>query len=95
MSSKRPLLHVRNGLRPLVVFGILATGASGCGTESTEPELNPDFMVGDWLAESLAMTSVANPDVTTDLVELGAVFTLSVQPSGRLHGDLGGGWSIQ
>ena len=91
MSSKRPLLHVRNGLRPLVVIGILAIGASGCGTESTEPELNPDFMVGDWVAESLAMTSVANPDVTTDLVVLGAVFTLSVQPSGRYTAILEGG----
>ena len=47
-------------------------------------------MVGDWLAESLAMTSVANPDLTVELDTLGAVFTLSVQPSGRYTAILEG-----
>ena len=64
--------------------------AIGCGNEPTEPEFNPDFMVGDWLADSLVMTSVANPDVRTDLDTLGAVFTLSVQPSGRYTAILEG-----
>ena len=40
-------------------------------------------MVGDWLAQSQVVTSVADPPVVTDLTALGAVFTLLVQPSGR------------
>ncbi len=40
-------------------------------------------MVGDWLAQSQVVTSVADPQVVTDLTALGAVFTLLVQPSGR------------
>ena len=79
MRSKRPL-DSRNSLRLLVFIGIAAVGATGCGKEPTEPDANPDFMVGNWLADSLVLTSLANPDVFTDL---GAVFTLSVQPSGR------------
>ena len=83
MRSKRPL-DSRNSLRLLVFIGIAAVGATGCGKEPTEPDANPDFMVGNWLADSLVLTSLANPEVFTDLVaDLGAVFTLSVQPSGR------------
>ena len=67
----------------LGLVGVWVLGANGCGSDPTEPEFNPDFMVGDWLAESLVMTSVANPEVMVDLVVRGAVFTLSVQPSGR------------
>jgi len=75
----------------LVVMGILTIGAVGCGDGRTEPDFNPDFMVGDWLAESLVQTSVADPQVFTDLVaNLGVVFTLSVQPSGRYTGILTG-----
>ena len=90
MTSARPLTYTRNRLRLLVVMGILTIGAVGCGDGPTEPDLNPDFMVGDWLAESLVLTSVANPEVSADLVELGAVFTLSVQPSGRYTAILEG-----
>ena len=71
-----------------VVLG--AAGATACGSEATGPDLNPDFMVGEWLAEELLLTSVANPEVFTDLVAEGAVFTLSVQPSGRYTAILSG-----
>jgi len=75
----------------LVVMGILTIGAVGCGDGPTEPDFNPDFMVGDWLAESLVQTSVADPQVFTDLVaDLEAVFTFSVQPSGRYTAILTG-----
>ena len=90
MNSKRPLFHIRNGLRLLGVVGAVTIGVTGCGGDPTEPDLNPDFMVGDWLAESLVMTSVANPDVFEDLTMLGAVFTLLVQPSGRYTAILEG-----
>jgi hypothetical protein len=91
MSPKRPLFNAQKGLRWLVVMGIVALGATGCEDGTTEPDFNPGFMVGDWLAETLVMTSVANPDVTADLLALGAVFTLSVQPSGRYTAILEGG----
>ena len=55
-----------------------------------EPELDPSFMVGEWLAETLLMTNAANPEVTADLVASGAIFTLSVQPSGRYTAILQG-----
>ncbi len=47
-------------------------------------------MVGDWLAESMVVTSVANTEVIADLVALGATFTISVQPSGRYTAILEG-----
>ncbi len=40
-------------------------------------------MVGDWLAQSQVVTSVADPQVLADLTALGAAYTLSVQPPGR------------
>lgn len=93
MSSK-PLfytrIYTRKGSPLLVVVGLVFLGATGCGNGPTEPEFDPSFMVGDWLADSLVMTSVANPEVTPDLVELGAVFTLLVQPSGRYTAILEG-----
>jgi hypothetical protein len=60
----------------------------GCGGDDSTgpgeaPTANPDFMVGDWLATSMLLTSKANPEVSVDLTTLGAVFSLSVQPSGR------------
>ncbi len=35
--------------------------ASGCGgrDDSTGPQVNPDFMVGEWIAESMVVTSKA------------------------------------
>ena len=90
MRSKRPLFSTRIGSRLLIVMGVLTVGAIGCQGDPTGPDFNPDFMVGNWLAESLVMTSVANPDVVADLTALGAVFTLSVQPSGRYTAILEG-----
>ena len=73
-----------------MVIGIMTAGTTGCGDGPTEPDLNPDFMVGAWLAESLVLTSVANPEVIADLVALGAKFTLSVEASGRYTAILEG-----
>ena len=65
----------------MVPLGVVATPSSRNTTRT---------LWWDWLAESLVMTSVANPEVVTDLVALGAVFTLSVQPSGRYTAILEG-----
>ncbi len=90
MRSRRPFSHTRYGLRLLVFTGSLTIGATGCG--GVEPVVyEPGFMVGEWLAETLLLTSVADPLVFTELVaDLGAVFTLSVQPSGRYTAILTG-----
>ncbi len=71
---------------------MLTLFASGCGgdDDSTGPQLNPDFMVGEWIAESMVVTSKANPEIAPDITEFGATFTLSVQPSGRYLAILSG-----
>ena len=89
MSFKRPP-RSRSPLRLLVLIGMAAVGATGCGDGPSGPDFNPDFMVGSWLADSLVMTSVANPQVVADLVALGATFTLSVEASGRYTAILDG-----
>lgn len=50
----------------------------GCGGDDSMgpgegPTANPDFMVGDWLATSMLLTSKANPEVSVDLTTPGAV----------------------
>ena len=82
MNTKRPR-YAGNRRRLPVVIALLVIGAVGCGDDSTGPDLDPDFMVGDWLADSVVVTAVADPTVSVDLTALGLVFTLSVQPSGR------------
>ena len=48
-----------------------------------EPVYDPDFMVGEWLADPMVVTSLADPQVVVYLTALGTVYTLLVQPSGR------------
>ena len=47
-------------------------------------------MVGEWIADSMVLTSKANPEIAPDITEFGAVFTLSVEPSGRYTAILEG-----
>ena len=47
-------------------------------------------MVGEWIAESMVVTSKANPEIAPDITDFGATFTLSVQPSGRYLAILAG-----
>lgn len=60
---------------------VLALAACGGGGTDVDPALAP--FVGDWQATQLVLTSVANPQVSPDLIALGATFTLNVQPSGQ------------
>ena len=66
---------------------MLAIVAFGCGGEDspTGPVASPDFMVGEWIAESMVVTNKANPEVAPDITQapMNATFTLSVQASGR------------
>ena len=73
----------RIATKAVVLF--LAGVAVSCGGDSAGPgdTPGPDFMVGDWMATVLVITSTVNPEVSWDLMAAGATFTLLVQPSGR------------
>ena len=60
---------------------LLATACSGGKSTEPDPALAP--FVGDWIAQSLVLTSQANPDISQDIIQMGATFTLNVQPSGQ------------
>lgn len=63
---------------------VMIMALSGCGDDGAtgvDPAVEP--FVGDWDAQSLVLTSVADPNTAPDLVELGATFSLNVQPSGQ------------
>lgn len=66
-----------------VLAGLLAAHISGCGSESTGPDPAVAPLVGAWDATRLDLTSVVNPQVKVDLIELGATFRLDIQPSGQ------------
>ena len=73
---------------------LLTCVAVSCGGDSAGPDpiqsAGPGFMVGNWIAEVLVVTSTANPEVFVDLIAKGATFTLSVEPSGRYTAILSG-----
>jgi hypothetical protein len=79
---------VRRGIRaywPLLVAVLAAVPlAPACTSDDAvlpDPAVAP--FVGEWLATSMVITSVANPDVHPDLIEIGATFSVNVQPSGQ------------
>jgi hypothetical protein len=69
-------------LSSLSLFPLLAafSGCSGSGAD-LDPELSP--LVGNWKALSLVMTSQVNADVSQDLIEAGATFSLSILATGQ------------
>lgn len=74
----------------LVFFAIGCGGGGEPSSDPVGPQAGPGFMVGDWIAESMVVTSLINPDVSPDIVQFGAAFTLTVQPSGRYTAILSG-----
>ena len=70
----------------LAFFTIGCGGGGEPSSDPVGPQTGPGFMVGDWIAESMVVTSLINPDVSPDIVQFGAAFTLTVQPSGKVHG---------
>ena len=76
--------RTRAGLARLALLwaAVLATACGGDG-KVTGPEPSVAPLVGDWAASAMVVTSLANPDVAPDLIQLGASFTLNVQPSGQ------------
>ena len=56
------------------------------GTGPSNKELEP--LVGTWRATTLLLTNSANPDVSIDLVEAGATFTISILATGQYSATL-------
>ena len=71
----------RAGLVLLLLAAVLPLGGCTSDTLNVDPAVAP--FVGDWLAASMVITSVADPDVHPDLIEVGATFSVNVQPSGQ------------
>ncbi len=65
------------------VFLLVAVLAACSGKTSTESNDAVAPFVGDWTAVSLVLTSQANPQISPDLIVLGATFTIHVEPSGQ------------
>ena len=62
---------------------LLSGWLHGCSSDGVTPNPSVAALVGDWTADSLVLTSVANPDVSVELIATGATFALNVQPSGQ------------
>ena len=93
MGPRHPFpTTVYEGNRPrlLAVILLALVGVIGCTNDPVASVFSPNFMVGDWVAPSQVVTGVADPQVLADLTSLGAVYTLSVQPSGRYTAISGG-----
>lgn len=76
---------MRRGVAWLALAGTIALAAA-CGADKSVVEPNPDVvpLAGDWTATAMVITSVANPEISSDIVaQFGATFTLNVQPSGQ------------
>ena len=66
------------------LWALAVLASAGCGGDDVQADPLMAAWVGDWNATSLVLTNVANPDVAPDLIlDVGAMFTLNVQPSGR------------
>lgn len=74
------------------VFGGIALLAAACGGGDDPLNVEPDPalapFVGNWTALAMVVTSVANPDVSPDLIEEGATFSLNIQASGQYTANL-------
>ena len=73
----------RRWRRTLAALAVVVASACGGDGGPTGPDAALAPFVGDWVATELVLTSVANPDIAPDLIGLGAVFTMNVQPSGQ------------
>jgi hypothetical protein len=82
MSGATQLRRSRR-LVPGAVLLLAVIFAAACSKDgvTADPAVAP--FVGDWAADTLILTSQADPQTSLDLVALGATFTLNVQPSGQ------------
>jgi hypothetical protein len=83
MAPTRP----RRLLRALIPA--LLPLAVACGSDdSVEPDPELSELVGDWDATTMVFTSVDQPSVSVDIIDIGATFFLNVQPSGSYTSSL-------
>lgn len=77
-------IRFRDRLRRLSAAMLFLVVACG-GEEPTAPNEDLAFLVGDWHATRFYIEHELNPDIGGDLVgpEIGATFTMNVQPSGQ------------
>lgn len=62
---------------------------AGCDDATgPKPREGLEFLVGDWSADVLVVTSVADPGQSLDLLEGGSGFRINVQPSGQYTATL-------
>ncbi len=78
-QNARPM---RDWARKFGVVVLFSGLLHGCSSDGVTPDPSVASLVGDWTADSLVLTSVANPDVSVELIATGATFALNVQPSG-------------
>jgi hypothetical protein len=83
MSVVRQWVRGRHRHLRLLAIGAWLAMAGCSGSDGVQPDPAVEQFVGDWLATSMVLTSAANPDVHPDLIELGATFSVNVQPSGQ------------
>ncbi len=83
----RPMAFLLKKTASPVLF-LLVLSAIACSGDASGPggELAP--LVGGWRAEALVLTNTANSSMSLDLVEEGAVFTLSILGNGQYSASL-------
>lgn len=83
MQKRRISLIWAPGLFSLIVALFL-----GCSDDGTGPKSELEPLVGTWRAQVLILTNSANPDVSVDLIQAGATFTLSILATGQYSASL-------
>jgi hypothetical protein len=79
------IMHSRLPRLLFSVLLLLPVVAAGCsGTDELGPNASVALLVGDWEADRFTVKNKANPTQVPELIrDLGAQFTLNVQPSGQ------------
>ena len=83
MMTRRGLFNVSLGFLLLSTSGLV-----GCSDSGTEPVKALEPLVGTWRAQELILTNSANPDVSVDLIQEGATFTLAILSTGQYSASL-------
>lgn len=66
-----------------VAAPVIALLLQGCSKSTVAPDSALAGLVGNWQATAFVLTEVSDTTVHLDLIQLGATFSLNVQPSGQ------------
>jgi hypothetical protein len=75
--------RLRSTSLALLVLLLGLSGLASCSDSGTDSSKELAPLVGTWRAQALVLSNKANPSQSVDLVEEGAVFTLSILSSGQ------------